>query len=142
MPKQKTKIKSGKSSTKSLKKKVPLADEVKVIKFRCPNCGETDEKVVMCEHCDSPMEVDSTVNKDRNEIEADVTVDKVVSKKLVSNGGDNDSDDETSLADPESDAILDEGLVDIFPGDGSSAGGDTDAEMPSLDEALDILDQE
>jgi len=137
---------SNKKPKKKKSKKVPVAAKIKVVKLKCPNCGEEDERVSYCEQCEGPMDVVDVLERDENEVNNDIAVSKVVTNSDSESGDDevNSKDVVPSEADVELDGIMEKGLGDIFPGDSnpSDSGGDSGAESMDLNDALDALDNE
>lgn len=137
---------SGKKSKKKKSRKVPLSTKVKVVKLKCPNCSEEDERVLYCSQCESPMDVVEILERDENEVNNDIVVSKDVSD---SNSGSNENEVSAEDVVPSESAvemgeIMEKGLGDIFPGDDNPGNTDSDGGVDGMDlnDALDALDNE
>lgn len=137
---------SGKNPKKRKSSKIPVATKVKVVKLKCPNCSEEDERVLYCSQCESPMDVVEILERDENEVNNDIIVSKDVSG---SNRGSDDADVTAEDVVPSESAvemgeIMEKGLGDIFPGDDNPGNSDSDGGVDGMDlnDALDALDNE
>lgn len=139
----------------SKKKKVPkAASKVKVVKLKCPNCGEEDEKVLYCGQCEGAMDIVEVVEREIDEVENDVAVSKVVNSSsnddIANSSGDDDVTADDIIpddSDTEMDSIMNKGLDNIFPSDGASGAGDDGDDSDAsggmdLSDALNVLDGE
>lgn len=133
-----------KKSQRAKVKKVPKVEKkVTVIHLYCPNCGEEEEKVLYCQHCESPLEIKEAENRP----EEDVELDDTVVKDVEENGSDTDDEPtEDILAQTSEDGDVDDmirgGLDPIFAGgEGGSVSSSDDSDIP-VDDVVDSLDQE
>ncbi len=136
-----TSKKTTSNTTKPTKRKViATEDKVFVVKFKCPNCGEEEERVVRCSHCETPMKfVDQTQKKSDDLLEdasAAATEESVTSPVVA------EADDVPS--DPYFDEIVEKGgLGDIFESEGPiSEDPDEEESGISMKDITDIIDQD
>lgn len=146
-----------KKTVKKRSKKISVATKVKVVKLKCPNCGEEEERVLYCGQCESPMDIVEVLERDENEVNNDIAVSRDIpgSDKRVGGGGSSGGEGKATAEDvipSEASAgmeeIMEKGLGDIFPGTGNDnndslhddgAGG---VDGMDLNAALDALDNE
>jgi predicted RNA-binding Zn-ribbon protein involved in translation (DUF1610 family) len=127
------------SKTESKGQKVKADNKVTIVKLVCPNCGAEEERLMYCDECDHPMNVEETEDRDLDSVENDITV----SKESVDGGEVLDEEGATgNMEDPEVDDLIENGLVDIFPDDGESTGGSGDGSDMDLTDVLEALDNE
>ena len=132
-------------SSRKLKKKVPkIQHTLKVIHLHCSNCGEEDEKVLYCSHCDAPMDVVEVEERPEEEVENDVVVSK-------GKAGDDDEDEDivtgtSGAVDEDVDNLIETGGLDPIyseeDGFGLGLGGSDDDLGMNMDDAVSSLDDE
>lgn len=132
----KKKASTSKKSTKTAKKKVEAVDKtISVLHLRCTNCGEEEEKVLYCSHCDAPLEVRDVKEKDDDEVEND---DTLANNKGNDDGGDKEVEDLVEGSSEDVDDLIETGgLTNIF-GDGGGSISTTDDE--NGEEEMDLSD--
>jgi hypothetical protein len=120
-----------------------------MVKLRCPNCGEEEERVMYCDQCDEPMDIVEIVDKDEDDVQTGVATNSV--KVQNSNDSDEDKNKDEDLVgeDPEVEKMIKDGtLGNIFEtGEAGGAEEERMGENPaspdmSMDEIVDLLDKE
>ena len=131
-----TKKKTVKKTLRKTKPKVETVDKtISALHLKCTNCGEEEEKVLYCEHCDAPLEIKDVKEKDDEDVEND-------------DGGDKEVEDLVGGTSESVDSLIDTGgLTNIF-GDGgesvatSDDGDDDGGKDMSLSDMVSTLDDE
>lgn len=136
-----------KEIVKKKSRKIPVATKIKVIKLKCPNCGEEDERVLYCDQCESPMDIVDVIERNENEVNNDIAVSKDISgsdKRIGGDGKVTSGEVIPTEASVGMEQIMEKGLGNIFPGDDShgDVSGSGGVDGMDLNAALDALDNE